>query len=140
MSRSSSSGTSCSAGGCRPNCGARLILPLRLLLAAPYLVFLFRPGIVLAVVSVAVAPIGYAASLALQERFLAVVPEELRGQGLGLAGSGMMSAQALSATLVGLGAELSSPAMAMAGAAVGSLAVTAALSPGLREPAPTLHQ
>ncbi|TCM42520.1 MFS transporter [Kribbella sp. VKM Ac-2568] len=110
----------------------RLVIPLRLLLAAPYLLFLLEPAVSVAVAAVGVASIGYAASLALQDQFLAVVPEELRAQGLGLAGSGMMTAQALSATVVGLGAELSTPAISIAGAAVLSLLVTAALAPGLR--------
>jgi predicted MFS family arabinose efflux permease len=110
----------------------RLVIPLRLLLAAPYLLFLLQPAVWIAVVAVGVASVGYAASLALQDQFLAVVPENLRAQGLGLAGSGMMTAQALSATVVGLGAELFTPAISIAAAAVLSLLVTAALVPGLR--------
>lgn len=112
----------------------RLVIPLRLLLAAPYLLFLLEPAVWIAVAAVGVASVGYAASLALQDQFLAVVPEHLRAQGLGLAGSGMMTAQALSATVVGLGAELSTPAVSIAGAAILSLLVTATLAPGLKAP------
>ncbi|MFC5260482.1 hypothetical protein ACFPJ1_00050 [Kribbella qitaiheensis] len=46
-----------------------------------------------------------------------------------------MTSQALAATLVRLGAEFSTPAISIVGAAVLSLLVTAALAPGLRGPA-----
>ena len=73
------------------------------------------------------ASFGYSACLGLQERFLQAVPEHIRGHALGLAGAGMMTAQALAAASAGVLAA--GTVMAVAGAA--SL-VTTALLPGLR--------
>jgi MFS family permease len=124
----------------RPALRSRLGLPLYSLLAVPYLAFAVRPSPYLATALVAVASFGYAATLTLQERFLAVVPDELLGQGLGLAGSGMMTMQAVAAAAVGTVAELFTPGVAMALAAAGSLAASFALlaRPGSRQAAPAL--
>lgn len=110
----------------------RMVVPLRVLLAVPYLAFAARPSLVVGAVSVVVASIGFSATLGLQERLLAVVPEDLRGHALGLAGSGMMTMQAVAAALAGLVAEAASPGVAMATTACASLAVTASLAPALR--------
>ncbi|MFI7450919.1 hypothetical protein ACIBQX_25715 [Nonomuraea sp. NPDC049714] len=56
-------------------------------------------------VLVAVASFGFAGHLGTQERYLAALPERMRGQGLGLAGSGMLTGQALAASLTGALAE-----------------------------------
>ncbi|MEB3959803.1 MFS transporter, partial [Streptomyces kunmingensis] len=92
---------------------ARLAAPLRLLLAAPYLLFAVRPALPLAAVAVALASVGYAASLLLQERLVALTPEELSGHALGLHTAGMLSAQGLAALLAGALAEVLSPSTAM---------------------------
>ena len=110
----------------------RLVVPLFALLAAPYLAFAAHPPAWTAAALVAVASFGYAGNLGLQESFVIALPEALRGQGLGLAGSGMMTAQALAASAVGAVAETTGPPMAMVAAAVASLLVTAALVPSLR--------
>ncbi len=110
-----------------PSLRSRLALPLYALLAVPYLAFVVRPGPVLATALVVVASFGYAGTLAIQERFVATVPDRLLGQGMGLAGSGMMSAQAVCAAIVGATAELSAPGIAMTAAGVASLAVSVAL-------------
>jgi MFS family permease len=112
-----------------------LVLPLLVLLAVPYLTFVLSPVPWTAALIVAVASVGFSASLALQERLLAAVSEQLRGQALGLLGSGMMTMQALAAGLTGLTAELTSPALAMACAAGASLVVTVSLAPRLHRPA-----
>jgi len=115
----------------------RIRLPnrLHLLLAAPYLLFLVHPPVWLAVAAVALASFGYAGTLGLQQRLVTEIDEELRGQALGLDSSGRMTMQAVAASLVGLVAEVTGPAGAMAVAAAGSLAVTVALWPALRGPA-----
>ncbi|MFI5935212.1 MFS transporter [Actinoplanes sp. NPDC051494] len=107
-----------------PAVRARLGLPLYVLLAVPYLAFALRPGPMVAAGLVAVASIGYAATLTLQERFLAAVPRDLVGQGLGVAQSGMLTAQAVAATVIGSLAELATPAAAIVIAAVVSLGAT----------------
>lgn len=110
----------------------KLIAPMRLLLAAPYLLFAAALPMPIAVIAVAVASVGFSATLMLQERLLALVPAEVRGQALGLHSSGMLTMQAVGATLAGVIADLLSPRNAIVVMAIASLAVTIALTPRLR--------
>ncbi|MEU8772013.1 MFS transporter [Streptomyces griseus] len=112
----------------------RLGAPLRLLLAAPYLIFALRPGLPLALAVVVLASVGFAASLLLQERLMALTPQELSGQALGLGSSGMLAMQGVGAAVAGGIAQLTSPSTGMAAVAGLSVAVTLALAPGLRTP------
>ncbi|GAA2127144.1 MFS transporter [Streptomyces synnematoformans] len=121
---------------------ARLGVPLLMLLAVPYLVFVLRPPTAVAAVAVTVASAGFAASLVQQERLMAHTPDELSGQALGLHTAGMLTMQGVAAALAGGVAELTSPATAMTAMGAASAAVTLALAPGLRAataaaPAPT---
>jgi MFS family permease len=115
-----------------PRWRQRLGAPLRLLLAAPYLVFLLHPPLPLAVAAVMLASVGYAATLLLQERLMALTPDALHGQALGLHSSGMLAMQGVGAALAGAVAQQTSPATAMVVMAVASVTVTLALGPGLR--------
>lgn len=108
----------------RPHLG----IPLLVLLALPYLFFALRPTLPWAAVAVAVASIGFGASLVQQERLMALTPDELSGHALGLHGAGMLTMQGVSAALAGSVAQLTSPATAMTVMAVGSLAVTLSLT------------
>jgi MFS family permease len=110
----------------------RLITPLRVLLALPYLAFSLHPELWAASAIVLVASFGFSGSLGLQDRFVTAVPESIRGQALGLAGTGMTTAQAVAALLTGMLADVLSPGSTMAIAAITSLAVTVMLIPGLR--------
>ncbi|MEU6777072.1 MFS transporter [Streptomyces sp. NPDC046759] len=110
----------------------RLAAPLRLLLAAPYLVFALHPALPLALVTVVLASVGYAASLMLQERLMELTPDELSGHALGLASTGTLAGQGFAAALAGAVAERTSPTAAMATMSVLSVAVTLTLAPGLR--------
>ncbi|WP_228081018.1 MFS transporter [Streptomyces profundus] len=112
----------------------RLITPLRLLLAAPFTLFALGPPIPLAVPLVGVACVGFGAGLLLQERLIALTPGELRGQALGLHSSGMLTMQAVGATLGGAVAQLVGVEAAMGLLAALSLAVTLALTPALLRP------
>ncbi|MFF0740076.1 MFS transporter [Streptomyces sp. NPDC004111] len=105
---------------------------LRLLLAAPYLVFFLHPALPFALVTVLVASIGFAATLLLQERLMALTPDELSGHALGLHTSGMLTMQGVGAALAGGVAQLTSPATAMTVLAAASVAVTLLLERGLR--------
>ncbi|WP_066360794.1 hypothetical protein [Herbidospora mongoliensis] len=116
----------------------RLGAPMRLLLAVPYLVFFFDPPFGVAVAAVTLASIGYSASLLLQERLMALTPDDLSGHALGLNGSGMMVLQGVGAAVAGSVAQFTGPAVAMTVMAVASVAVTLALAPGLR-PGPALE-
>jgi predicted MFS family arabinose efflux permease len=115
-----------------PRWRERLGAPLRLLLAAPYLVFAMPIPLAVATAAVAAASVGYCATLLLQERLMTLTPDELSGQALGLASSGMMAMQGVGATLAGVIAQLSSPGTAMAVMAGASLTITLTLAPGLR--------
>ncbi|MEU5702784.1 MFS transporter [Streptomyces aurantiacus] len=109
----------------------RLGVPLLLLLAAPYLLFALRPSLSLAAVLVALASVGFGASLLQQERLMAVTPPELSGHALGLHSSGMLAMQGGGAALAGSAAQLTSPATAMTVTAAASIAVTLTLARGL---------
>jgi predicted MFS family arabinose efflux permease len=106
--------------------------PLRLLLAAPYLVFALHPALPLAVAAVTVASFGYSATLLLQHRLMALTPEELSGHALGLHSSGMLAMQGVGAALAGAVAQQTSPAIAMTVMAAASVTVTVLLMRGLR--------
>jgi predicted MFS family arabinose efflux permease len=110
----------------------RLGAPLRLLLAAPYLIFIMHPALPLAVAAVALASVGYSATLLLQQRLTALTPDELSGHALGLHSSGMLAMQGVGAALAGAVAQQTSPATAMAVMAAASVTVTLILAPGLR--------
>jgi predicted MFS family arabinose efflux permease len=112
----------------------RLGGPLRLLLAAPYLIFALHPALPLAVAAVTVASVGYSATLLLQQRLMALSPDELSGHALGLHSSGMLAMQGVGAAIAGTIAEHISPAMTMAVLAAMSVTVTLLLAPGLRPP------
>ena len=113
-----------------------LIGPLRVLLAAPYLVLLLSPPPEVTVVVAFVASVGYSAALPLQERLFQHTAREVHGQAMGLYGTGLMVWQAVGALLGGLAASLVSPAHAMGAMAVGSVLVTLTNTPGLRRSAP----
>lgn len=111
----------------------RLGAPLRLLLAAPYLIFILHPALPLAVAAITLASVGYSATLLLQARLMALTPDDLSGHALGLHSSGMLAMQGVGAAVAGTIAQQSSPATAMAVMAAASVAVTVALAPGLRD-------
>ncbi|MFM6849866.1 MAG: MFS transporter [Terrabacter sp.] len=119
----------------------RLIGPLRLLLAVPYLAFFLVPSLPCAAVLAFVASAGYSAGLPLQERLVAHTESEARGQVFGLQGTGLMVGQALGALLGGavataLGVGPEAAARAMGCMAVASVVVSVALTPGLRRSRP----
>lgn len=114
-----------------------LIEPMRMLLALPYLGFLFSPPLPVALVLGFIASAGYSASLPLQERLVGVTATEIRGQAFGLQSTGLMVGQAVGAAVGGALATALSPAHAMATLAATSVLVTIALTPGLRRSTPT---
>jgi hypothetical protein len=111
-----------------------LVEPLRFLLAAPYVLFLVHPSLVVAAVLGFLASIGYAASLPLQERLVDYTSPGIRGQVLGLNSAGVMAMQGVAAVLAGLLAQRVSggPAVAIGVLGCVSLVTSLALVPGLR--------
>ena len=114
----------------------RVIEPLRMLLALPYLGFFFAPSLALAVGLGFVASAGYSASLPLQERLVGATDPETRGQAFGLYSSGLMVGQAVGAAIGGVLATRLRAADAIGTLAIASLCITVALVPGLRRSAP----
>jgi hypothetical protein len=114
----------------------RLIEPLRLLLAAPYVVFLLSPPSYVAVALALGASVGYAASLPLQDRLLRHADGEVQGQVMGLYGTGLMIGQAIGALIAGTVASWLAPGRAIGVMALASVVVTLVLVPGLRRSAP----
>jgi predicted MFS family arabinose efflux permease len=110
----------------------RFVTPLRFLLAVPFLLFAFPLSLPVAVGAAAIASTGFASTLLLQERLIALTGDDVRGQALGLHANGMKAMQAVGATLAGLMAQVLPVGTTMTMLAVASLAVTAILSPGLR--------
>ncbi|MDH6218235.1 MFS transporter [Streptomyces pseudovenezuelae] len=111
-----------------PALRARMDVPLRILLATPYLLFALRPGMPWVAIAACVASVGFGATLIQQERLMALTPDELAGHALGLRGAGMLTMQGVAAVLAGSVAQLTSPATAMAVMATASISVTVALS------------
>ncbi|MYV54299.1 MFS transporter, partial [Streptomyces sp. SID3212] len=110
----------------------RLGAPLRLLLAVPYVVFVCHPAVPFAAAAATLASIGFASSLLLQESLIALTPDDIQGQALGLDTSGRLTMQGVAAALAGAVAQYTSPATAITVMALSSVVVTLALAPGLR--------
>ncbi|MFD8648895.1 MFS transporter [Streptomyces mirabilis] len=117
-----------------PAVRGRLGIPFLLLLATPYLLFALRPGVAVAAGAVALASVGFGASLIQQERLMALTPDELSGHALGLHSSGMLTMQGVSAALAGSVAQLTSPGTAMTVMAITSIAATLLISGSRQRP------
>jgi predicted MFS family arabinose efflux permease len=105
---------------CPPAVRERLVLPLAIGVGAPLLVFAWRPPLALAAIALIVSGAGFAYLLGLQRAFADAVPRHLRGQGFGLASTGLMGGQGLMPSVFG-GVALAvgaGNAMAIAGACV----------------------
>ncbi len=114
-----------------------LIEPLRILLAVPYLAFLFEPSLPLAAALGFVASVGYSASLPLQERLITRTDPSSRGQVFGLNSTGLLAMQGIGAILAGslaqaFGSERSGAAIAIGIMGCLSLIISIALIPGLQ--------
>ncbi|CAL9538181.1 hypothetical protein SUDANB176_04191 [Streptomyces sp. enrichment culture] len=102
----------------------RCAFALRLLLAAPYLLFALHPPLPVAVVAVFVASAGFAATLPLQERLLALTPDPVRGQVQGVESAGRMTWQGIGAAIAGGLAQYLAPGTTITALAAVSVAVT----------------
>jgi MFS family permease len=114
----------------------RLITPFQVLLAAPFVLFALPLPLGMAAAAAALGAVGYGGSLLLQDRLLAQTDAEVRGQALALHSAGMLTMQAVGATLAGAVAQFLPVGAAMAAMAAASLVVTALLAPALRRPVP----
>jgi hypothetical protein len=117
----------------------RIIEPLRLLLAVPYLFFFLNPPPAVGVPLGFLAAAGYSASLPLQDRLIRHTDDAIQGQVLGLHMNGMLIWQAFGALIAGALAAVLTPAAAMGVTAIASTVVTLLLIPGLRRSAPQIR-
>jgi hypothetical protein len=130
--RSACSPATCWSGGCsQPRQRRRASLPLRVLLAAAFVPFVLPLPLALAALLDAIGAAGYGASLLQQEQLVALAPEDVRGQALGVEGSARMTCQGLCAGLAGALADVVGAGTAITLLALSSLAVTAVLAPAL---------
>ncbi|RNI20356.1 hypothetical protein EFY87_15325 [Flexivirga caeni] len=122
----------------------RLVVPLRLLLAVPFLVMFAHPPVVLAALAGGIGAFGYTASLPLQSRLVQHVRADSRGQAFGLLSAGLMVGQSLGALAAGVLGQLGAPGPAMGTVAALSIVATTLLVRPLRRSAPrpdtTRHQ
>jgi predicted MFS family arabinose efflux permease len=105
--------------------------PLRVLLAAAFVPSVLPLPLAVAALLAALGSAGYGASLLQQEQLVALAPQDVRGQALGVEGSARMTAQGVCAVGAGALADVVGPGVAMTVLALSSLAVTAALVPPL---------
>lgn len=119
---------------CAPAVRERLSGPILLLMGLPLVALVLTPPVAVVALLLTVAGSGFSYELGVQRRFLAALPESLRGQGFGLLGTVLMFGQGIGPVVFGaLGSALSpSTAMALSGAAVVVTAV--ALLPHVRAP------
>ncbi|MEY9962618.1 putative MFS family arabinose efflux permease [Streptacidiphilus sp. MAP12-16] len=102
----------------------RYAFALRLLLAAPYLLFAIHPPVLVAAAAVFAASIGFAATLPLQEQLLDLTPDPVRGQVQGVESAGRMTWQGLGAAIAGGTAQQFAPGTAITAIAAVSVAIT----------------
>ncbi|GLW57604.1 MFS transporter [Kitasatospora phosalacinea] len=110
---------------------ARLAYGLRLLLAGPFLLLAARPPVWAAALAVGVAGVGFAATLPLQERLLALTPASGRGQVQGVESAGRIAGQGVGAALAGALAQLVEVRWAIGALAAASLLVTVLSRPAV---------
>ena len=104
---------------------------LLVLLAAPFLAFLWHPEVPLAALLTGTACIGYAATLGQQELLVRVTPPSLSGQVLGAEAAARVTCQGLGAAVAGGLAEVLPAGPSIALLALVSLVVSVGLTPAL---------
>ncbi|MGN8343730.1 MFS transporter [Pseudomonas sp. SMV71] len=115
----------------RSDTRSRINLYQRVLLAAPYLIFFIELPWMVAALLVLLASLGFSASLGLQERLVAHIPQDRIGQVQGLESSGRLAAQGIFALAAGGTAELLGAGYTITLFGALSLLVTASLMPRL---------
>lgn len=114
----------------------RATFPLVLLVGLPLLPLAVAPPMWLAFVLVGISATGLAYELGLQRAFVDEVADDVRGQAMGLLGTGLMTGQGVGALLVGALADHAGPgrAMAAAGAVIALTGLVVLRRPKRREP------
>ncbi|WP_411080859.1 MFS transporter [Streptomyces sp. cmx-18-6] len=89
----------------RPRTRSRIVLPVAAVGLLPLVVYAVRPGLPLALAALALAGMGAAYVIGLDQWFVDAVSPELRGRAMTLLSAGLMTIQGLGMALAGLAAE-----------------------------------
>ncbi|KAB2591560.1 MFS transporter [Streptomyces arboris] len=89
----------------RPRTRSRIVLPVAAVGLLPLVVYVVRPGLPLALAVLALAGMGAAYVIGLDQWFVDAVPPELRGRAMTLLTAGLMTIQGAGMALAGLAAE-----------------------------------
>jgi predicted MFS family arabinose efflux permease len=114
-----------------PRAQRRLVVPGALMTTAPLLAFAARPGLIVAMVLLAVIGLGYCHGLALDRLLIATVPESLQARALAVDQAGLMFVQGLGFGAWGGIAELLPLRVTIAVAGACGVAVVVVLVRGL---------
>ncbi|MGW1225487.1 MFS transporter [Streptomyces sp. NPDC002530] len=107
-----------------PRLRSRIVLPVAALGLLPLLLYALRPGMALTLAALALAGVGAAYNIGLDQWFVDAVPESLRGRAMTLLTAGLMTLQGVGMALAGLAAEFFPVHGVVAGAgALGTLCV-----------------
>ncbi|MBE1533649.1 MFS transporter [Actinomadura algeriensis] len=116
----------------RPELRERLTLPLAVLTGAPLVAFALAPGLAVACALMAAGTFGLGYELTVQRRLVDAVPEEIRGQAMGLSNSGVMTGQAAGIGAAGALGEVLAPGHAIAVCGAATVVACLALARHLR--------
>ncbi|CAM5460450.1 hypothetical protein SVIOM74S_03868 [Streptomyces violarus] len=86
----------------RPRTRSRIVLPVAAVGLLPLVVYAVRPGLPLALAALALAGMGAAYVIGLDQWFVDAVPPELRGRAMTLLTAGLMTIQGAGMALAGL--------------------------------------
>ncbi|NYS18471.1 MFS transporter [Streptomyces sp. SJ1-7] len=120
----------------RPRTRSRIVLPVAAAGLLPLVVYVVRPGLPLALAALALAGMGAAYVIGLDQWFVDAVPPELRGRAMTLLTAGLMTIQGAGMALAGLAAEFLPVHHVVAGAGIIGTAVALLVVAEVRRTAP----
>ncbi|MFD5900333.1 MFS transporter [Streptomyces microflavus] len=120
----------------RPRTRSRIVLPVAAVGLLPLVVYAVRPGLPLALAALALAGMGAAYVIGLDQWFVDAVPSELRGRAMTLLTAGLMTIQGAGMALAGLAAEFFPVHQVVAGSGIIGTVCTLLVVAEVRRTAP----
>ncbi|MGW9300122.1 MFS transporter [Streptomyces cyaneofuscatus] len=120
----------------RPRTRSRIVLPVAAIGLLPLVVYVVRPGLPLALAALALAGMGAAYVIGLDQWFVDAVPPELRGRAMTLLTAGLMTIQGAGMALAGLAAEFFPVHQVVAGSGIIGTVVALLVVAEVRRTAP----
>lgn len=120
----------------RPRTRSRIVLPVAAVGLLPLVVYAVRPGLPLALAALALAGMGAAYVIGLDQWFVDAVPPELRGRAMTLLTAGLMTIQGAGMALAGLAAEFFPVHQVVAGSGIIGTVCTLLVVAEVRRTAP----